>query len=266
MVLRFPNYRGGPLQRGRLSVSLSPHKLAVIVTVTSELIKTTSLDVLGLITDAIGTDTLDAIDANLLSAQEAVPGIRPPGILHGADSTASVDIDTDTQWLFDTLVEGAGSSLRNPVIIMNPINHLALKMTFDGFGNPKYPSARDEDNPRMFNMDIITSTNVPDDVVIACAPHDIAFLQAEEFPEYTTGPHATLVMADDDPESEPNMTEEDAVSVEGSIKISGAADQDTPAVVASVFQQGKIALRMVHQLTWGQLRSGSVCHLTGVNW
>lgn len=249
------------------SIALTPHKLAVIISITSDLVKSTSLDVLELLKTAIGDDTVAAIDTNLLSSNAAVSGVRPPGLLHGATNKQSVDIETDVKWLLATLITGTGSDLRNPVVIMNPANHLMLKMTFDAFGRPMYPEAHDENNPRLLNMGIITSTNVRVDTVIACEPNDIAFLQSDELPEYTLGRDAVLVMADDNSTAEPAMTATGAVTVGGSIKVSDADNQPTSfAKVASVYQQDNIALRMVHQLTWGQLRSGSVCYVSRVNW
>jgi len=110
---------------------------------------------------------------------------------------------------------------------------------------------------------LLASTTVPVGKVIMIDAVD--FMTGLGTPEFDVSDTATLVMASDTGAA-PAMSPSGAITVGGSIPVSGAAGTTPPTAVQSLFQTWSVAVRMVMPLSWGLRRAGTVNQITGVAW
>ncbi len=247
------------------STTFNRYKAAVITVFSEELARTSTPQIEALLRDGIRQDTGDMLDSVVTDpAAAAVAGIRPASPWNGADNQASAgttldNILTDLRFLMDTL--SAANAGRNPRFVMNPARLSGLSMLTNANGSFVF---RDElAQGRLMGISLIVSTNCPADQVYIIDLAD--FGTAFGTPEYNVSDQATIVMADDNGVA-PTMTDPNAVSVAGSLKVSDAAGTTPPTVVKSMYQHWSIALRMVMPVSWGMMRAGTAAYLTGVAW
>jgi len=254
-----------PVKMGSLgSATMNRYKMGVISSFSQELARSSVPGIEGVIRDGIKTDTATAIDAALLDGAAAVAAVRPASILAGVTGTASSgttvsNILTDMKVLLNSMYAiNAGMKL---VTIMNPQHVLGLSTVVTANGVFMF---KDEvANGHIMGTILLASTTVPVGKVIMIDAVD--FMTALGSPEFEVSDSATLVMASDTGAA-PVMTPQGAITVAGSIPVSGAAGTTPPTAVQSLFQTWSVAVRMVMPLSWGLRRAGTVNQITGVAW
>lgn len=216
---------------------LTPAKLAVIYTFTSELLGYGVRDAEALVRQVLTEASALALDAAMLGDAAAVDELRPAGLLYGVDplpAAAGGGLDAmllDVRTLGDAIgLAGGGTDL---AFIASPGMALGLKLMA---------------GPR-FDYPVLASLAVPGDRLIAL---DCASLAAAygAVPRFDSADQAVLHMEDAAP---------------AQIGTPGA-----PATVAapsrSLWQTDTTALRMILPIDWAMRAAGHVAFVDGVTW
>lgn len=237
-----------PVKQGALtSVTLTPHKLAVISTFTRELAQHSTPAIESMIRNMILEDTAIVLDTKLIDAV-AASAIRPAGLLNGVTLIASAgntsaNIATDIRAVLAPIAALNGG--RRLVWLINPARLVGLSMVQTGAGTFLY---KDElAQGRFFGYEVIASNNVPANTVILVDAADFVSA-ANDAPNFDVSDVATLHMEDTAP----------AEIVDGA----GAVAQP----VRSLWQTASIGVRMMQDVSWAMRRPGMVQGLSGVNW
>ena len=232
---------------------LNRYKMGVISHFSKELSRVSVPSIQGLITSQILADTARAIDLSLISANPAVPGFSPAGLLNGvtlgtsAGSTAA-DILADIKALVTPIIEQNGNSA-SIVLLMNPLQELGLSFTTTAVGTYVF---RDQLSAgRLNGYKVIVSNNIPAGTVICLDAS--SFASAFDAPEFAVSDTASLVQADD-------------VSPDPSVLNKNNFGAVTSGKVVSLFQQELIAVRMTMPLSYLMRRDGFVTGIEGVAW
>jgi HK97 family phage major capsid protein len=254
-----------PVKMGSLgTATLNKYKMGVISAFTKELASSSIPSIEAIIRDGIRTDTGVAIDTALLDGQVGVAAVRPASILYGVTGIPSTG-NTPANILADMTALLAGfaavNSGRRLVTIMNPKHVLGLATVVTA--NGVFLFKEEVNGGRFMGTTLIASTTVPVGKVIMIDAAD--FATGLGSPEFDVSDTATLVMANDNGTA-PTMSPTGAITLAGSIPVSGAALTTPPTAVQSLFQTWSIAVRMVMPLSWGLLRTGAVNQITGVTW
>ncbi len=234
---------------------LARYKLGVIVPYTREIGERSIPAIEGLLREQMLTSTANVIDSKVVSADAAVSGVSPAGLLNGVAETTTgggTDLDAirgDLQKLVTVLV--LANSWRMPVWILNPKQGIALR-------NAAWPSGgwvfRAEMAAGVLNgAPYIESTNCPADTIILLDAAD--FVSGVDLPAIDKSREATIVMADT------GATEPTAP-----LRVDEAAGQTPPAQVHSLFQMDQEALRLLWPATFGQRRSGVLAWMGSIGW
>ena len=267
---------------GLTSQTLNRYKMAVISTMSSEIMDQSIPSIEAIIRRAMVDDTAQALDNALLDASAAVAGVRPAGLMHGVTATASSGA-TSTNVITDLKVLLTALSTANlgakPVLIMNTQRLLGLSTVTNSVGQMMF---RDEiASGRLMGIPVIASTHVPAaSVMIVDAD---SFVSASGTPEFKLSDQTVLTMANADG-SAPTQAGADSdftagdlgtaeeVPPKGGIIVNGdgtgapAGTSMTNYQAMSMYQQDAVALRMIMPLSWGTIRTASVAALSGVAW
>jgi HK97 family phage major capsid protein len=233
-------------QMGFTSKILTPKSMGVISTFSNELFERSTPNILDVIRSAMVTDTAQALDVAFLSA---TPGsaISPEGIQDGIlprDTAVSAgetvaDIMTDLRGRLQTM---ASLNLgRKPVWIMNPARAWGLQLATNAVGAAAFPEMA---SGSLIGVPVVTSTNVPADVVFLIDAAEVYF--AGGAPRFMGTDVATLHMEDTNP-----------------LQIIGSVPANP---VRSLYQTNTAAIRAMWDLDWAMNRSGCVQTITAVAW
>jgi HK97 family phage major capsid protein len=265
-----------PVKRGTVgSQRLNRYKLAVITTLTRELMRASDPSAIETIRRMMVQDTANMLDTALLDSLAGVAGIRPNGLLFGVAVTAGAAgggvaaVATDLQTMYDKLL-AAGLGIK-PVLIVNSSTIFSVSMISTPLG--EFPFGTVEAGGKLKAFPILASPFVPADTAIMV---DAAYFSAAfDSPEIDISEEATLTMANADgvaptqamsPAGALGIVEQvppDAgISVVGGI--SGAASAGYQAV--SLFQTWSIAQRLVMPVGWGTTRPGAVQAVNAITW
>lgn len=220
-----------PVRRiGLTSITLNPHKMAVISVFTREIARYSNPQIEGLLRQEMQADTALTIDSLLIDAT-AVSTTRPAGLLNGVSATtASTDggyaaIIADINALaapFDTANAG-----RTLALLMNPREARNMAMAPGPDGRFGWASQF------MSEFNVIVSSTITAGTLIMVDAADFVSVGGIS-PEFDVSEHTTLHMDDTTP--------------------LGIGTAGSPATVAapaqSMFQTASLALRMILEITW----------------
>jgi HK97 family phage major capsid protein len=236
-----------PVRRlGLTSITLTPHKIGVISVFTREIMRYSNPTIESIVREAINEDTQIMIDSLLLDAT-ASSATRPAGLLFGvsattasAASTAYAKILADLKALSSPFY--AVNAGRRLVLLLNPANALELSMAPGPDGTFGWVNGITQ------RFTILESTNVTLNKVIMIDAADLVSVLGA--PEFELSEQATLHMEDTTP-----------------LAIGTAGSPNTVAAPASsMFQEAKVALRMLLDANWAMRRTGMVQYITTVSW
>ncbi len=237
-----------PVKSGAFdTVSLTPKKLAVITTFTREIANHSTPAIEGLLRQAILEDTAVAIDTELLSdtaATTTTPGGIRAGVTEVAASSGtagSIDVFVkDIKAMVGALITATKGNLRAPVWIMNPGDALlgSLMMTTSG----DMPFKAELAAGTLNGIPVIQSTTGCTDMWHLVDAADFVTATGDA-PQFMVSDQAVLHM-----DTSPTQ-------------LSGNATA-TPVAMAypvrSLFQTDSLAIRMIMDVSWGLLRTGTV--------
>ena len=264
-----------PVKKATLaSQTINRYKMAVISTMTNEIMEQSVPAIEAIVRQAILDDTAVALDGALLDTAAAVSGVRPASITNGVTGTGSAgdtlaNIITDLKVLINS--QRNANLGRDSVLIMNDARRLGLTMITNAQGNFVF---RDEiAGGSIMGVPFITSTTCPADQVIIVDRN--SFAAANAAPMFSISDQATVVMANAD-DTAPTMAvdgagdaaTEEQVAAGGGISVSGGiSGTDTAGAEAvSMYQTYSTAIRMTLPTSWAVLRPNTVDRLTSVSW
>lgn len=238
-----------PVRRTTMtSITLLPHKLGVITTLTRELAMLSDPAAEPLLRNLMIADTRETVDAKFLD-NGAESAIRPGGMQSYAtggntrvsSGTTLANVITDLKAAIAGMT--AANMGRRPFWVMNTQHALSLQLMTNAAGAFMFRDELAQGN--LLGMPIYWSTSVPTGVVFMMDGAEIASA-FDTAPAIDVSEQATLHMADP----------ADPIADAG-----GAADP-----VRSLFQTASIGLRLLWDMTWKPRRTGSVQTITGVAW
>lgn len=241
---------GAPIpvkQMAFASKVLTPKSMGVISTFSQELFERSTPNILDQIRSAMIQDTAEALDIQFLSASAGVPGISPAGIQAGlaaGDTAASTgtDVAAITADLRARLQSMTSQNLgRRPVWVMHPARSWGLQLATNAVGGIAFPEMA---NGQLIGIPVVTSTNVPADVVYLVDGSEVSF--AGGAPQFLGTDVASLHMEDATP-----------LALNGSVAASP---------VRSLYQTNTSALRALWSVDWTTGRPGGVQTITAVAW
>jgi HK97 family phage major capsid protein/HK97 family phage prohead protease len=242
-----------PVKRiGLSTVSLIPHKLAVITTFTEEIAMSSVPAIEGLLRKAMADDTSEALDGYLID-NVAASATRPAGLLNGvtpltpaSSGTTLEKIVTDLNALI-TPMEAAGGG-GNVVLLMNPAQARRIGMSQTSTGDFAFGSA-EQAASKIGATRIVSSITVPTGTVIAVDADWFATATGDS-PRFAVSNEATLHEEDTTPV---------ALGTPGSPNV-------VAAPMRSLFQTDSVAIRLSLFVTWAMVRPGMVQVVPGVGW
>jgi hypothetical protein len=233
-----------------MTQQLTPKSMGVISTFTQECLERSTPSIEALIRQWMVTDTSEALDLQFIS-DIAPDTVQPGGLQHYADSNTlastgdtAAEITADVKAMLAMMTDK--NLGRRPVFIMHPSNLIALNMSLTAVGTPAFPETS---NNTLFGIPIVTSTNVPKEIVF--------LMDAAEFASAMSGPRFLGTdVASIHEESD------DVLPLSA-----GEGDQQVVASpVRSLYQTNSLGLRLTLECDWAPLRDGAVVTLTGVAW
>jgi HK97 family phage major capsid protein/HK97 family phage prohead protease len=233
-------------------VTLGLKKLGVITTFTREIAEHSTPDIENLLRRFISEDTGGAIDAVLVSAS-AASATAPAGIRNGVSvitATAGggfAALVGDVVALISALVTSSNGNLRAPTWLMNPIQATRIAMTQNAGGD--FVFADQINGGNLAGYPVLKSSTVTAGMLILVDAADFVSATGDDM-RFDVSDQATLHMEDTTPL---------AIGTTGS-----------PAVVAaptrSLWQTDSLGLRMIMDLNWALLRTGTVAWTQSVTW
>jgi Phage capsid family len=213
--------------------TLSPHKLAVITSLTHEMLVNTNAETL--IRQALIESTGPALDKVLFSANAAATD-RPAGLLNGimaltpasAGQAKSEVLVDDLQTLGSAIAPVAGNS--DIVLIASPDAAVALTLRLS----------------QRVEWPVLTSASLAPKTVIAVAAN--AIVSAIDGAPIIDAASETTLVRDTQPTSV-----DDAMTA-------------PMQYVGTVYQTDQIALRLRWPITWALRTPGGLAYMSGVNW
>jgi len=244
---------GEPIRIGAAtlgSITLTPKKLAVIGTFTSEMFEQSTPNIETAIKKWMIQDTSIMIDTLFLDAAAGTT-VRPAGVTNGVTpipaTGATIDkIDADLEAAVAAMeAAGAGVNMR---WIMSDANARKLTSMRNATGDPAYPSMGGGNacgGGSLLCIGVVSSTTVTSDKVYLIDCDAVAISGGT--PQFLASATATL------------HEEYDAASVAPIVDGTGTAAKP----VRSLYQTDSHAIRLIEPLDWASLRDGSVQVITG---
>ena len=264
------------------SQTLSAYKMAVISTMSEEIMEQSTPAIEQIIRKAMIDDTAEALDAALLDNSAAVAGVRPAGMMQGVTATASsgassANIITDLKVLLNAM--SASNLGAKPVLVMNTSRLLGLSTVTNAVGQFAF---RDEiASGRLMGIPVIASTHVPSGSVMVVDAD--SFVSANGAAQFKISDQAVLTMAnagataptqagDANDFTGGDLGTAGQVPPKGGIIVNGngtGAPSGTAVTnyqAMSMYQQAAVAIRMIMPLSWATVRAGSVAAISSAAW
>jgi HK97 family phage prohead protease len=242
-----------PVRQGAFTAkTLTPKKMAIISTLTREMMIHSSPQAEPVIRQAMTEDTSVAIDSVLLD-NVAADTTRPAGIRNGVSATTATAggglaaLIGDVKALTNALIASTNGHLRDPVWIMNPAQVNSISLTTNSLGVFMFPTVS---QGTFMGYPLIVSTTVPAQMVILLDAADF-FSATGDTPNFSVSDQATLHM-------------EDTTPLQIASGAQGSGVLATPA--RSLFQTDSLAIRMIMDLNWTFRRTGVIAWTQTVTW
>jgi HK97 family phage major capsid protein len=243
---------------------IEPYKWGAIVTLSREITQRSTPAIMQIVQSGLVTDTATRLDNDYYGEGAAVAGFRPAGIFAGVTGTASAtggatvgdDMLTDLRNLVDPIY--AANMGQMLYLAMHPSNALSMSTVLY---NGTYLFRDELARGTLLGLPVITSTNAPLDELWALDMAQQAV--ASGAMNFETSTSATIVEIDDDGVA-PFMGAANPRVPSG--QVGGDTAQVPPQTVRSLFQTDAVAIRLIQDLSWANLRTGSVNRITGVSY
>lgn len=218
------------------SKTIKSSKLGVITVATSEILRKSTPAIEPILRDAIIRDTAALLDSVAFS-NAAATALSPAGLLNGVTPITATGVTTAE---VIAALKQAITAMTNqnrtskPVAIMTPAVHLGLSMTMTATGSFVFQG--ELASGRLMGMDVLVSNAAPADSIMLVDAAEVYFGLGA--PSFAVSDTASLEMAD-------NPT-------------------TGPGLNASMFQQDMLAIRMITNAGWADVRGGSVQIVDGL--
>jgi len=258
-----------PVLQGTVGAKrLSRYKVGGIVALTEELQRTSDPAAVEVMRLWLRQVLANLLDASLLGAGAAVPGVKPAGLLNGVAAIPGATgggqnaVQKDVQAIQAAML---AANVRGSITyIMSEMASTRIGMMTNALGQLVFPNG--------LPGPIIGTPFVPDTVLIGVSTS--YFASAFDALETAVSDSATLLLANADTTAPTHATgaagaigTAGQVPPDGGIPISGGTGAASVGGVAvSMFQTWSQALRMVMPATFGITKTGAVQEVTGISW
>lgn len=231
------------------SVDLTPLKVAGLAVISMELLEDSSPAAEGLVRDGLVQASSQRVDQTLFSADAAVAGVSPAGLLNGVSALSPSGTDlaatrADFQALLSPFVTAKMAT--GLYIVMNPGTGLALSMMYGSLDQPAYPDVN-ENGGTINRRPVVVGDNVTSGDVIAIRPQDVWKI-GDSGVRVEMSTEATIEQRDDP---------------------TGATDTPTGVTttgLTNMFQEESVAFKVVRRINFQKRRSNAVQYLSNVEW
>lgn len=259
------------------STTLNRYKLASIVPMTMELVRTATRDAEAIMRRGMQEQYAVLLDGALLSSSGAVAGVRPAGLLNGVAATAATAAGGYAAVLGDiqsilTAFANAGIG-QDPVLIMHDQDYVKLGMLVNPLGQLVFRDGLGAGN--LMGIPVIHSRNAIQGTLVAIDAANLA--TAFDGPEFSVSETATITEANADGvastqaddgagaigtprEVPPNA----GIPVSGDGVPVGAAGAGYTA--RSLWQTWSVGLRAVWPTSYALMRPSSVVRIDNITW
>jgi len=244
---------------------IEPYKWASITMMTREIMARSTPAIMGIVQAGMVADTATRLDNDYFGEAAAVAGFRPAGIMNGVTGTAAAtggatvgdDMLLDLRNLVDPIyAANMGQSL---YIVMHPSNALSMSTVLY---NGTYLFRSELAGGTLLGIPVVQSTNAPLDEIWALDMAQQAVARGGL--EFSVSDSATIVEIDDDGVA-PEMGAAQPRDPTGSVSDASRDTVNNPNI-RSLFQTETTAIKLVQELSWANLRDGSVNRITGVSY
>jgi HK97 family phage major capsid protein len=213
-------------------------KLGVISAFTAEILRRSTPDIEPIVRQAIVEDTAAVLDSQAFGSA-AASAVAPAGLLNGVVSVDATGV-AGSILTAEKVVKALKAALDNlsnvnlgkkPVIIMRPATARGISLLMSQTGS--FIFAAEIASGRLLGMDIIISQAAPANEAIIADVAELAFGLGS-----------------------PSFTVSDSAAV--------AMDSAGAGTMTSLFQNDMVALRMIANTAWADLRSGAVQHIANL--
>lgn len=226
-----------------MAVNLLPLKVGALAVITNELIRDSSPSAERLVQDALTNASAQRVDATFMSADAAVSGVSPAGILNGVTPTASSGTDDaavrdDLKALLSGFITARNAT--GLYLAMNPALSVSLGLLTNALGQDSFPDLQPGGGTvRGFN--VVTGDNVNPAYMVLLKPADI----------YRIGDDGVQVSM-----SQQATIEQNTVPTGDSLTPVAAS-----ATLVSMFQSESTAIKVVRSINFAKRRTGAVAYI-----
>lgn len=231
--------------------TLDPLKCATIIVLTEENIRDSSPSSDMIVRDDIRNALVALEDEAFIDPTNAGSnGVKPAGILYGADSIAAesysdeTDVKLDIRSLLQKYID-ANNPAGQAVLIMQEGTALGLSLIDNALGQSAFPGLS-MNGGTLLGIPVITSEHVPAGIVAIVNASDV--LRADD----------GQVMID--------MSREASLEMKDQANITQNGLAGTGASLVSLWQNNLVGLRAEHVINWKPRRNVIGAYLTGVAW
>lgn len=231
--------------------TLDPLKCATIIVLTEENIRDSSPSSDMIVRDDIRNALVALEDEAFIDPTNAGSnGVKPAGILYGADSIAAesysdeTDVKLDIRSLLQKYID-ANNPAGQAVLIMQEGTALGLSLIDNALGQSAFPGLS-MNGGTLLGIPVITSEHVPAGIVAIVNASDV--LRADD----------GQVMID--------MSREASLEMKDQANITQNGLAGTGASLVSLWQNNLVGLRAEHVINWKPRRDVIGAYLTGVAW
>lgn len=237
-------------------ITLGMTKLAGIVVLTEELVRSSSPAAEGIVRSDLQATIVQTMDRDFVDpAKAASANVSPASITNGvtpvvASGADADDVRADVRELFGKFIT-ANMSLSGSVWIMKETTALGLAMMLNPLGQPEFPgiSINGGSGGTFFNLPVVLSENIPANA-------------GSGSPLTGVGDRIILAKAD-----EILLADDGAVMLDSSNQASlqmDSAPTNPPVaatVMVSLWQQNLVGIRAERFINWSKRRSGAVQYI-----
>lgn len=245
-----------PLMRGTLASTPVPTgKAATMIALTNDVLGQSPSALEAWLTRALRRAIAKMCDVAILSADAAVPTIRPAGLLEGV--TPLTPTTTPQEDVAALLAALSGGKPAAPIIITHPATLVRLLIAWPNLA----PQA--DGSYRLGAAVFVTSEAVATDEVIAVDAAAIAI--SAGMIQITKSTDAVLVAADADGTA-PSVSDSAPPGIVQDASTGSSITAPDGANIISLFQCDCFALRVIGLMGWAPLASDAAAIVTGIAW
>jgi HK97 family phage major capsid protein len=224
-------------------VNLSPLKVAALSVVSNDLLRYSSPAAEGLVAEALRQASAKRVDQTVFSANAAVSGVSPAGLLNGLSAIATTGTDeAAVRAMVSALYAPFQTALNSSGLywVMNGAQAKAMSMLVNALGQPSFATINGSGGA-LLGDNVVVGDNIDASQVILLKPSDIYKIGDTGF-EVSISKEATIEQRSDP---------------------TGATDTPTAMTanpITNMFQEDSTAIKIVRHINFAKRRTSAVAY------